>query len=68
VACVQMLTNWISDDDDATLDNWAYMLEGLEMNKAAEAVKAIIEREKSGSTAAPVAPSAADNDVEVLSD
>lgn len=52
VACVKMLTNWISDDDDATLENWAYMLEGLEMNKAAEAVKAIIEREKSGSTAA----------------
>ncbi|XP_017130732.1 THO complex subunit 1 [Drosophila elegans] len=69
VACVQMLTNWISDDDDATLDNWAYMLEGLEMNKAAEAVKAIIEREKSGgSTAAPAVPSATDNDVEVLSD
>ncbi|KAI8046263.1 hypothetical protein M5D96_002465 [Drosophila gunungcola] len=68
VACVQMLTNWISDDDDATLDNWAYMLEGLEMNKAAEAVKAIIEREKSGSTAAPAVPSASDNDVEVLSD
>ncbi|KAH8294853.1 hypothetical protein KR018_003764, partial [Drosophila ironensis] len=53
VACVQMLTNWISDDDDATLDNWAYMLEGLEMHKAADAVKAIIEREKSGSAAEP---------------
>ncbi|EDX11795.1 THO complex subunit 1 [Drosophila simulans] len=52
VACVKMLTNWISDDDDATLENWAYMLEGLEMNKAAEAVKAIIEREKSGTTGA----------------
>ncbi|KAH8347003.1 hypothetical protein KR059_004074, partial [Drosophila kikkawai] len=53
LACIKMLTNWISeDDDDATLDNWAYMLEGLEMNKAAEAVKAIIERERSGSTAA----------------
>ncbi|KAH8310254.1 hypothetical protein KR044_000228, partial [Drosophila immigrans] len=46
VACTKMLTNWIADDDDATLDNWAYMLEGLEMNKAADAVKAIIEREK----------------------
>ncbi|KAH8288392.1 hypothetical protein KR054_002093, partial [Drosophila jambulina] len=52
VACIKMLTNWISDDDDATLDNWAYMLEGLEMNKAAEAVKAIIERERAGSIAA----------------
>ncbi|KAH8243814.1 hypothetical protein KR032_010402, partial [Drosophila birchii] len=52
VACIKMLINWISDDDDATLDNWAYMLEGLEMNKAAEAVKAIIERERSGSIAA----------------
>ncbi|KAH8361698.1 hypothetical protein KR200_003225, partial [Drosophila serrata] len=51
VACIKMLNNWISDDDDATLDNWAYMLEGLEMNKAADAVKAIIERERSGSTA-----------------
>ncbi|KAH8251806.1 hypothetical protein KR038_008819, partial [Drosophila bunnanda] len=51
VACIKMLTNWISDDDDATLDNWAYMLEGLEMNKAADAVKAIIERERSGSIA-----------------
>ncbi|XP_017082274.1 THO complex subunit 1 [Drosophila eugracilis] len=68
VACVQMLTNWISDDDDATLDNWAYMLEGLEMNKAAEAVKAIIEREKSGSTAASTVPSAPNDEVEVLSD
>ncbi|EDV43764.1 uncharacterized protein Dana_GF18644 [Drosophila ananassae] len=71
IACVQMLTNWISDDDDATLDNWAYMLEGLEMNTAAEAVKAIIEREKksSSSTAEPSLVDASDgNDVEVLSD
>ncbi|KAH8277474.1 hypothetical protein KR026_011390, partial [Drosophila bipectinata] len=52
IACVQMLTNWISEDDDATLDNWAYMLEGLEMNTAAEAVKAIIEREKKSSGSA----------------
>lgn len=48
VACTKMLTNWIADDDDATLDNWAYMLEGLEMHKAADAIKAIIEREKTG--------------------
>ncbi|KAH8382584.1 hypothetical protein KR009_004193, partial [Drosophila setifemur] len=54
IACVQMLTNWISEDDDATLDNWAYMLEGLEMYEAAETVKAIIEREKSRLAAAPI--------------
>ncbi|ALC46111.1 Hpr1, partial [Drosophila busckii] len=52
LACSKMLNNWISDDDDATLDNWAYMLEGLEMHKAAEAVKAIIEREKASIAAA----------------
>ncbi|XP_017103664.2 THO complex subunit 1 [Drosophila bipectinata] len=71
IACVQMLTNWISEDDDATLDNWAYMLEGLEMNTAAEAVKAIIEREKksSGSATEPNLVDSSDgNDVEVLSD
>ncbi|KAH8409875.1 hypothetical protein KR222_011855, partial [Zaprionus bogoriensis] len=55
VACSKMLQNWISDDDDATLDNWAYMLEGLEMHKAADAVKAIIEREKTGAGAAAAA-------------
>ncbi|XP_030370941.1 THO complex subunit 1 [Scaptodrosophila lebanonensis] len=60
VACMQMLTNWISDDDDATLENWAYMLEGLEMNEAAEGVKAIIQRER--------ATSQPNNDVEILSD
>ncbi|XP_068156737.1 THO complex subunit 1 [Drosophila tropicalis] len=64
ISCVQMLTNWISEDDDATMDNWAYMLEGLEMNTAADAVKAINEREK----AARAAEAAAINDVEVLSD
>lgn len=72
VACMKMLTNWISDDDDATLENWAYMLEGLEMHKAADAVKAIIEREKAGSTQplpqAEVQPDASSNDVEILSD
>ncbi|XP_017855956.1 PREDICTED: THO complex subunit 1 [Drosophila arizonae] len=72
VACMKMLTNWISDDDDATLENWAYMLEGLEMHKAADAVKAIIEREKAGSTQpqpqAEAQPDANSNDVEILSD
>ncbi|XP_060646521.1 THO complex subunit 1 [Drosophila nasuta] len=80
VACTKMLTNWIADDDDATLDNWAYMLEGLEMNKAADAVKAIIEREKAAAvqhtTTTPATTvtvgqsqeSSASNDVEILSD
>ncbi|XP_033246037.1 THO complex subunit 1 [Drosophila miranda] len=72
VACTKMLCTWISEDDDATLENWAYMLEGLEMNQAADAVKAIIEKEKSGSsgTTATVEQSQLedDNDVEVLSD
>ncbi|XP_034130437.1 calnexin-like isoform X2 [Drosophila guanche] len=73
VACSKMLCTWISEDDDATLENWAYMLEGLEMNQAADAVKAIIEREKSSgsaaSTATVVQPQLEDdNDVEVLSD
>ncbi|XP_064549731.1 THO complex subunit 1 [Drosophila montana] len=70
VACMKMLTNWISDDDDATLENWAYMLEGLEMHKAADAVKAIIEREKTSNTQ-PQTLSQQDansNDVEILSD
>ncbi|XP_034485608.1 THO complex subunit 1 [Drosophila innubila] len=72
VACTKMLTNWISDDDDATLDNWAYMLEGLEMNKAADAVKAIIEREKSGNlqvlSQTQSLPETISTDVEILSD
>ncbi|XP_014089807.3 THO complex subunit 1 isoform X1 [Bactrocera oleae] len=42
--CIAMLSNWFADDDDASLDNWAYMLEGLEINAAAKAVKALIER------------------------
>lgn len=72
VACTNMLTNWISDDDDATLENWAYMLEGLEMNKAADAVKAIIEREKSGNlqifSQTQSLPETISTDVEILSD
>ncbi|XP_054726053.1 THO complex subunit 1 [Anastrepha obliqua] len=42
--CIAMLSNWFADDDDASLDNWAYMLEGLEINAAAKAVKALIDR------------------------
>lgn len=42
--CISMLNNWFADDDDASLDNWAYMLEGLEINAAAKAVKALIDR------------------------
>ncbi|XP_065354292.1 THO complex subunit 1 [Calliphora vicina] len=42
--CVAMLVNWFGDDDDASLDNLAYTMEGLEINTAAKAVKALIER------------------------
>ncbi|XP_055851554.1 THO complex subunit 1 [Episyrphus balteatus] len=42
-ACKVMLTLWFEDDDDASLDNLAYILEGLEMHGAAEAVKTIID-------------------------
>ncbi|CAD6994086.1 THO complex subunit 1 [Ceratitis capitata] len=42
--CIAMLSNWFADDDDASLDNWAYMLEGLEINAAAKAVKALVDR------------------------
>ncbi|XP_036343387.1 LOW QUALITY PROTEIN: THO complex subunit 1-like [Rhagoletis pomonella] len=55
--CIAMLSNWFADDDDASLDNWAYMLEGLEINAAAKAVKALIDR---------LTPK--DDKVEVLSD
>lgn len=42
--CVAMLINWFADDDDASLDNLAYTMEGLEINTAAKAVKALIDR------------------------
>lgn len=42
--CIAMLLNWFTDDDDASLDNWAYILEGLEINAAATAVKALIDK------------------------
>ncbi|RZB94441.1 efThoc1, Dak1 and/or Death domain containing protein [Asbolus verrucosus] len=34
-----MLQLWFDDDEDATLDNFVYILEGLEMEEAAELVK-----------------------------
>ncbi|XP_055385143.1 THO complex subunit 1 [Condylostylus longicornis] len=38
-----MLTIWFQDDEDATLDNLAYILEGFEMQAAAEICKSIID-------------------------
>ncbi|CAG9865113.1 unnamed protein product [Phyllotreta striolata] len=35
-----LLQIWIEDDEDATLDNLLYILEGLEMSEAAETVRA----------------------------
>lgn len=34
-----LLQIWFEDDEDATLDNLLYILEGLEMHDAAEAVR-----------------------------
>lgn len=34
-----MMDLWFEDDEDANLDNLLYILEGLEMNEAAEAVR-----------------------------
>lgn len=42
--CTAMLVNWFADDDDANLDNLAYVMEGLEIYEAAKAVKALIEK------------------------
>ncbi|XP_055915515.1 THO complex subunit 1-like [Eupeodes corollae] len=42
-ACKAMLTIWFENDDDASLDNLAYILEGLEKYGAAEAIKTIID-------------------------
>ncbi|XP_056629583.1 THO complex subunit 1 [Diorhabda sublineata] len=42
-----LLQLWFEDDEDATLENLAYTLEGLEMNEAAEAVKSEINMEVS---------------------
>ncbi|XP_035900577.1 THO complex subunit 1 [Anopheles stephensi] len=40
--CCHLLTLWFDDDMDASLDNLAYILEGLEMIQAADAVKQMI--------------------------
>ncbi|XP_053681306.1 THO complex subunit 1 [Anopheles nili] len=40
--CCHLLTLWFDDDMDASLDNLAYILEGLEMMSAADAVKQMI--------------------------
>lgn len=41
--CLDMLRIWFDEDEDANLDNLAYMLEGLELTVAAEAIKRILE-------------------------
>lgn len=41
--CLHMLGIWFDEDEDASLDNLAYMLEGLELLVAAEAIKRILE-------------------------
>lgn len=41
--CRAMLQVWFSDDADANLDNLGYILEGLELIAAADAVKRFIE-------------------------
>lgn len=41
--CAHMLGIWFDEDEDASLDNLAYMLEGLELVAAAEAIKRILE-------------------------
>lgn len=37
-----MLIVWFGDDDDANLDNLAYILEGLDILEATEVVKKMI--------------------------
>lgn len=41
--CLHMLNIWFDEDDDANLDNLAYMLEGLELVVAAQAIKRMAE-------------------------
>lgn len=41
--CKAMLHLWFDEDDDASLDNLGYILEGLEMIAAADFVKRILE-------------------------
>lgn len=39
-----MLHLWFEDDDDSTLENFCYILEGLEMMDAAEVVRQAIQQ------------------------
>jgi THO complex subunit 1 len=41
--CELMLNSWFKDDEDASLENLAYTLEGLEFSKAVTLVKKIID-------------------------
>lgn len=41
--CQAMLQNWVEEDDDANLDNLAYIMEGLELIAAADCVKRFLE-------------------------
>lgn len=41
--CRTMLDHWFNDDDDASLDNLCYILEGLDMISAADAIKRFLE-------------------------
>lgn len=41
--CQEMLRNWFDEDDDANLDNLAYIMDGLEMVAATDCVKKILE-------------------------
>lgn len=41
--CRTMLEHWFNDDDDASLDNLSYILEGLDMIAAADAIKRFLE-------------------------
>lgn len=41
--CQAMLQNWFDEDDDANLDNLAYIMDGLEMIAATDCVKKILE-------------------------
>lgn len=44
--CELMLTCWFNDDDDASLENLVYTLEGLDFEKAVNLVKKMIESEE----------------------
>lgn len=47
VECAKnMLHLWFEDDDDSTLENFCYILEGLDMIDAAEVVRTAIEQNK----------------------